>query len=92
MLVDNELTLVNRFGQPDSNTATSFFTAANFLAYGNNLTVVRAANTISSFNSTANSQTAIYVANPDSFQYSYYVDSSANVYIYIYGGANKCRM
>ena len=41
VLVDSELTLVNRFGQPDSNTATSFFTAANFLAYGNNLTVVR---------------------------------------------------
>jgi Phage tail sheath protein subtilisin-like domain/Phage tail sheath C-terminal domain len=41
VLVDNELTLVNQFGQPNNNTANTFFTAANFLAYGNNLTVVR---------------------------------------------------
>jgi hypothetical protein len=41
VLVDSETTLVNRFGAPDSNTAVSFFTSANFLSYGNNLTVVR---------------------------------------------------
>ena len=40
-LIDSELNLVSRFGKPDSNTATTFFTAANFLSYGNNLTVVR---------------------------------------------------
>ena len=42
-LVTNETDLVNKFGSPDGNTATSFFSAANFLAYGNNLQVVRAA-------------------------------------------------
>ena len=47
VLVTSETDLVNKFGKPSanaeqSNTATSFFTAANFLAYGNNLRVVRA--------------------------------------------------
>ena len=45
--INNEVNLVERFGKPDANTYESFFTAANFLAYGNNLTVVRAANTTS---------------------------------------------
>jgi hypothetical protein len=40
-LVTNEVDLVNQFGKPDGNTAASFFSAANFLAYGNNLQVVR---------------------------------------------------
>ena len=39
--VTDEVDLVNRFGKPNSNTATSFLTAASFLAYGNNLKIVR---------------------------------------------------
>jgi len=39
--INNELQLVERFGKPDGNTFTSFFTAANFLAYGSNLKLVR---------------------------------------------------
>ena len=35
--VSNEIVLANKFGTPDTNTSTSFFTAASFLAYGNNL-------------------------------------------------------
>jgi len=41
-IINNELQLVEKFGKPDSNTATSFFTAANFLSYANDLRVVRA--------------------------------------------------
>ncbi len=43
VLVDSEDTLVNQFfvTGPNSNTASDFFTAANFLAYGNSLQVVR---------------------------------------------------
>ena len=41
ILIDSETTLVNTFGKPDSNTFESFFTAANFLAYGNALQTVR---------------------------------------------------
>ena len=42
--LDSEITLASRFGKPDSNSFVSFFTAASFLAYGNNLKVVRAVN------------------------------------------------
>jgi phage tail sheath protein FI len=40
-LVSTEDQLVRRFGKPDDATATSFFTAANFLAYGIRLKLVR---------------------------------------------------
>lgn len=42
--VSNENELVSVFGKPDSNNFGTFFTAANFLAYGDDLRVVRAAN------------------------------------------------
>lgn len=45
VLVDTETKLVSQFGVPTSNNAETFFTAANFLSYGNSLYVVRAANT-----------------------------------------------
>ena len=35
---------------------------------------------VTSFNATANSQTAIYVANSDSFQYSYLGQNNSNLY------------
>lgn len=43
VLLGNENQLIDRFGKPDDDTAVSFFTAANFLAYGNKLRLVRAA-------------------------------------------------
>ena len=39
--VDSETNLVTAFGKPNDTTAGYFFTAANFLSYGNNLKVVR---------------------------------------------------
>jgi phage tail sheath protein FI len=39
--IDTEKNLVTRFGNPDDTTAGYFFTAANFLSYGNNLKIVR---------------------------------------------------
>jgi len=41
VLVDSEDRLVNIFNKPNANTADDFFTAANFLTYGNQLYVVR---------------------------------------------------
>jgi len=41
--VDSEKTLYNTFGKPDDNTFKYWFTAANFLSYGNNLQVNRIA-------------------------------------------------
>ena len=56
ILVDSENTLVARYGKPTSDNFETFFTAANFLSYGNALYVSRAAvttgfsNTVSSAN------------------------------------------
>ena len=41
--IGSEVQLVNTFGSPDQNTFPSFFTAASFLSYAQNLLVVRAA-------------------------------------------------
>ena len=45
VLVDSQDTLIKRFGKPTNFNAETFFTAANFLDYGNQLYVSRAANT-----------------------------------------------
>lgn len=42
--VSNENELVQIFGKPSTNTAQTFFTAASFLAYANDLRVIRSAN------------------------------------------------
>lgn len=70
ILIDNEVKLVDRFGKPDANTATSFFTAANFLAYGNNLRIVRAANTNS--NNATTGGNGIYIKNEDEYEENYF--------------------
>lgn len=41
VLVDSEVTLVSRFGEPKASNFETFFTASNFLNYGNKLFVVR---------------------------------------------------
>jgi phage tail sheath protein FI len=45
VLIDSEDKLAARFGKPTNHNPETFFTAANFLAYGNKLYVSRAANT-----------------------------------------------
>ena len=50
------------------------------MAYGNNLAIVRAANTTSTFNATANSQTTINISNSDVFQYLYLGQNNGNAY------------
>ena len=77
MLIDNEITLAKTFGTPGSNSAISFFTAANFLAYGNNLSVVRAVGS-NSFNAAANTLVRVQVDNSDEFQYSYLDQNNNN--------------
>ena len=41
--ISDEVRLVDRFGKPDSTNYEYWFSAANFLAYTNNLKIVRAA-------------------------------------------------
>jgi len=71
ILVDSEITLKKTFGAPDANSANSFFTCANFLSYGNNLSVVR---TIGSTSVNADANTAgsnVVIQSRDVFQYQY---------------------
>ena len=42
--ISTENDLVTAFGVPNSTTYNSFFTASNFLSYGNNLQVIRVVN------------------------------------------------
>jgi len=84
--VDSEKTLVNIFNQPsiDATISASFFTAASFLAYGNNLQVVRAINAGSynahSTDATPLANSTIQIANPDIFQYANLNSNNGNTY------------
>jgi len=53
VLISSEKDLVNKFGEPTDSNFETFFTAASFLAYGNQLYVSRAVDS-TAFNATAN--------------------------------------
>jgi hypothetical protein len=77
--VTSQIDLVNIYGNPDSNTANSFFTAASFLAYGNNLQVVRATDP-TCLNASANTSAQINLPNPGIFQATLLNQNNANTY------------
>ena len=52
--VSSELQLAKTFGIPNSSNYENWFSAANFLAYSNNLKVVRAVNISTTRNASAN--------------------------------------
>ena len=69
--ISNEVQLVSTFGEPVNGFSNTFFTAASFLAYSNDLRVVRGANTTSN-NAFANlksqaSFTAYQIKNEDDY-------------------------
>ena len=64
------------FGDPDNNTAMTFFTAANFLAYSNDLVVVRATPSTGN-NATANG-TGIVIDNDQDYFTGLYTTTTAN--------------
>jgi phage tail sheath protein FI len=73
-LVSSENKLVEIFGKPSNETANDFFTAANFLAYGNSLRLVRA-NTNSN-NASVNGATGFKVNNDEEYVASYYASGN----------------
>jgi len=64
--ISDEVRLASRFGKPDNTNYEYWFSAANFLAYSNNLKVVRAANTTSTLNATANGS-GVLIKNSDDY-------------------------
>jgi len=68
-LISSEDALVGQFGKPNTDTATDFFTAANFLAYGNALFVTRAENsTMSNAHSNSANTVATRFDNDDDYE------------------------
>ena len=77
--VDSETVLVERFGKPNDTTYNSFFTAANFLSYGNNLQLVRVVDKSLAKNAKSNAAaSAILIKNEDDYN-SNYASGSASV-------------
>jgi phage tail sheath protein FI len=77
----SETELASIYGKPSTNTAiqNTFLTASSFLAYGNNLKVVRAVGATTN-NATSNASSNVQVTNEDSFEYSYLTNRvNANV-------------
>jgi phage tail sheath protein FI len=83
-IIPNEVRLVDTFGKPDANTFTGFFTSANFLSYGGDLRVVRAANT-AALNATTTG-TGINVKNRTDYEQNHSSGSGSNVFCAKYPG------
>ena len=64
--VSDEVQLVSRFGKPDTTNYEYWFSAANFLAYSNNLKVVRAVDTAATLNASANG-TGVLIENESDY-------------------------
>lgn len=81
-LVDSENRLVAKFGKPNNDNYTSFFSAANFLAYTNNLRLVRAIDNANTFNATAISEfidlTNLTVSTSNGSNVIYFSDDISN--------------
>lgn len=77
--IDSELTLASTFGKPNTDTAVSFFTAANFLSYGNNLSLVRAVGSLAN-NATDGSGLNVQIKNEDIYEANYLNGNNGNDY------------
>ena len=71
--VSSEDLLVENFQKPDSSTYLSFFSAANFLAYGQNLNVVRVANSMA-YNATTDAANSVLIKSDESYYNTYYAE------------------
>jgi phage tail sheath protein FI len=83
VLVDSEDRLVNIFNKPNSNTATDFFTAANFLAYGNQLYVTRV---VSGANNATTGASGAYIESEDYYNETYTASSGHGDFVAKYPG------
>ena len=77
--VTNETKLVEYFGKPDNNTAVSFFTCSNFLAYASDIRVVRAVNGVNTNTAVSNSSSNVLIKNDLDYFNNYYSTTSGTV-------------
>ena len=90
VLVDSETSLVSRFGEPTSDNFETFFTASNFLNYGNKLYVVRtvssaARNATGVANISANTD-GVLIKNMESFDAGSYTANANHICVGKYAG------
>jgi len=83
VLVDTEDRLVSIFHKPNSNTATDFFTAANFLSYGNSLYTVRV---VSGANNATSGSVGTYIEGEDYYNETYTNQSAHGDWVAKYPG------
>jgi len=69
ILIDSEDRLVSTFNKPNANTASDFFTAANFLSYGNSLFINRVVD--STAKNAVTGSTATYISNQTYYDESF---------------------
>ena len=83
--MDSEQTVVEVFGKPDNNTAISFFTASNFLGYGNNLQLARSINHSTGRNaiSDPSANAAPVLILNESHYLNNFVNGEANVGVFV---------
>jgi hypothetical protein len=84
-LIDSEDRLVSQFYKPNANTADDFFTAANFLAYGNSLITVRVVDSSTAKNAVSGT-TATYISNETYYDETYSHNSNSGDWIAKYPG------
>ena len=83
--ITTENNLVATFGKPKSETAQSFFTAANFLSYSSNLLNIRI-NTAGNLNAVSNG-TAVKINNSHSYNTTFETATNIQVFAAKYPGA-----
>ena len=75
--ISNENELVRVFGKPNAHTFVSFFSAANFLSYSNNIKIVRAAEDGQSVNASETGNN-LYIQNETDYLLNH--SNGANTY------------
>ena len=75
--VNSENDLVTKYGKPNDTNFVSFFTAANFLAYGNNLQLVRSVGAAARNARSNTSGTSVLIKNSDVYESTYISGSAA---------------
>ena len=92
VLVDSETSLVSRFGEPKASNFETFFTASNFLNYGNKLYVVRtvssaALNSTGIVSGSGGNTSGVLIKNKVEFDAGSYTANAAHIVIAKYPGA-----
>lgn len=92
VLVDSETSLVSRFGEPKASNFETFFTASNFLNYGNKLYVVRtvssaALNSTGIVSGSAGNTSGVLIKNKVEFDAASYTANADHIVVAKYPGA-----